>query len=62
MNVSRFISRIRVKRNHLEERLRKCENKDIRDTLTRKIEMLNIMLQEFGQPAYVRKKKAKPKF
>jgi len=52
-----FISKIRQLRNHLQERLYKCENSDLRDKITRKLEMYNIMLQEFGYPAYNRKRK-----
>lgn len=57
-----FISKIRTMRNHLQERLYKCENQDLKDKITRKLEMYNIMLQEFGYPAYVDKKKQHHRF
>ena len=57
MNERTFITKLRMLRNHLQERLHKCENQDLRDKITRKLEMYNIMLEEFGYPAYNPKRK-----
>ena len=54
--VEQFIKRIRHKRNKLESQLRKCEIVSTRQTLMRNIEMYNIMLEEFNEPAYSGKK------
>lgn len=57
-----FISKIRTLRNHMQERLYKCENQDLKDKITRKLEMYNIMLQEFGYQAYDDRKQKKNRF
>jgi len=46
---SEFVKIMRYKRNKLKARLRKCEDLNVRDTLTLKIESMNIIISEFDE-------------
>lgn len=57
MKLKDFVTYARRFRNVLETELVRTEASDTKDRLKLRIEMTNILIQELGCPAYIKKRK-----
>lgn len=57
MTTDEFCSTARLFRNQLEYTLKRSENVYTRDEIRLKVEMINILIQQLGKPAYIGKHK-----